>query len=505
MIMNLDQSYLQAMTRRHFFGRTGFSLGSIALGSLLAREGRGAPSAAVNPVAPRAPMFAAKAKRVIYLHMAGSPSQLDLFDDKPMLRKFDGQPCPKELLEGKRFAFIKGVPFMLGSPFKFARHGRSGAELSELLPHFSTVVDDVAILKSMHTDQFNHAPAQLLVHTGTQRLGGASMGSWITYGLGSENENLPGFVVLLSGAKNPDAGKSLWGSGFLPTIHQGVQCRTKGDPVLYLSNPPGLDRSARRDTLDTLRRLNDLQAQALGDPETVTRIAQYELAYRMQMSVPQVMDISKEPRHILDLYGAQPGYVSEADDKDDPRTSYKGTDATFANNCLLARRLVEAGVRFVQIYDWGWDHHGSNPGETINETLPIKCQQIDRAMTGLLLDLKQRGLLEETLVIWGGEFGRTPMKQNNVPNPAGLGRDHQPDSFSLWMAGGGIKGGLTHGRTDDLGVGITQDPVHVHDLQATVLHLLGLDPHKFAYAYQGLNNRLIGPTEDPRVVTELLA
>ncbi len=359
----------------------------------------------------------------------------------------------------------------------------------------------------MHTDQFNHAPAQLFVQTGSPRLGNPSIGSWVTYGLGSENENLPGFVVLLSGGKTPDAGKSLWGSGFLPGVYQGVQCRTTGDPVLYLSDPRGLDRDLRRQMLDTIAEMNHAEQQLSGDAETLSRIAQYELAFRMQMAVPEVMDISREPQHILDLYGAQPGFVSQAESAADPRVLYRGDDPTFANNCLLARRLVESGVRFVQLYDWGWDHHGSSPGESIDETLPIKCQQVDRAIAGLLKDLDQRGLLDETLVVWGGEFGRTPMMQNNVRTELKegfIGRDHHPHAFTMWLAGGGFKGGLAYGKTDEFGYYPVEHPVSIHDVQATILHALGLDPHRFHFPYQGLDQRLIGPTDEGRVIQELL-
>ncbi|MGH7959762.1 MAG: DUF1501 domain-containing protein, partial [Opitutaceae bacterium] len=414
--MNLHHEYAKAITRRHFFGQAGLGLGAIALQQLLGGNRASGATSSANPLAPKAPHFAPKAKNVIYLHMAGAPSQLDLFDYKPVLVKHSGENCPDEFLKGKRFAFIKGVPKMLGTPFRFAQHGQSGAWLSEVWRHLPGVLGEIAIVKSMTTEQFNHAPAQLFLHTGTQLLGGASLGSWATYGLGTENQDLPGFVVLTSGGKTPDAGVSVWGSGFLPSVYQGVQCRTDGDPVLFLSNPPGLDRSGRRQTLDTLKKLNDLQAEAIGDPEIVTRISQYELAYRMQMSVPEAMDIAREPAHIQELYGAKPGHVSNLDKALDVRLAYRGDDPTFANNCLLARRLVERGVRFVQLYDWGWDHHGTAPGEHIPTILPIKVQQVDRALTGLIKDLKQRGLLDSTLVVWGGEFGRTPMQQNNRPD-----------------------------------------------------------------------------------------
>jgi hypothetical protein len=460
-----------------------------------------------NPLSARPPLSAGRAKRVIYLHMAGSPSQLELFEHKPALQKLHLQDCPASFLEGKRFAFIRGVPKILAGQFAFQQHGESGQWISELLPHFASVADRACVIRTMQTDQFNHAPSQLFLQTGTPRLGNPSLGSWVTWGLGSVNENLPGFVVLLSGGKTPDAGKSLWGSGFLPSVYQGVNCRTSGDPVLYLSNPEGMDRGLRRRMLDTLAEMNAAEFERHGDPETQTRMAQYELAYRMQMSVPEVLDISKEPKHILEMYGAQPGYVSPAESADDPRVLYKGDDPTFANNCLLARRLVESGVRFVQLYDWGWDHHGSSLGESLDETLPIKCQASDRAIAALIRDLEQRGLLDETLIVWGGEFGRTPMMQNNVRSELKkgyVGRDHHPYAFTMWMAGGGIQGGLSWGKTDEFGYYPVENTTTVRDLQATILHVLGLDPFRFSYLYQGLQNRLIGPTDEGRVLQDIL-
>ena len=494
--MNLYQEQLRTQTRRHFFGQCGVGIGAVALGALLGKEASASPLPAKG--------IAPKAKSVIWLHMAGSPSQLDLFDYKPALKKYDGQPCPQEYLEGKRFAFIQGVPNMLASQFEFEQVGPSGAWVSELMPHFKTVAGEVALMQGVHTDQFNHAPAQLHMLTGSQLLGGANIGAWATYGLGSANENLPGFVVLSSGGKTPSAGKSVWGSGFLPSIYQGVQCRNTGEPVLYLSDPKGMDRKGRRRMLDTLGDLNRLQADELGDPETITRIEQYELAYRMQMEVPEVMDISKEPQALLDMYGAKPGFVSEAESAGDPRRLYKGDDPTFANNCVLARRLVENGVRFVQLFDWGWDHHGSSPGESINKTLPIKCAQTDKPIAALIKDLKQRGLLDETLIVWGGEFGRTPMQQNNVKNGAGIGRDHHPYGFTMWMAGGGIKGGQVYGATDDIGYYPVEKPVDVRDIQAMVLHQLGLDPWRLTYPFQGLQQRLIGVEGHAKIHRELL-
>jgi hypothetical protein len=505
--LSAPHQWVRSLTRRHFFRNSGLGLGAIALQHLLGGQGTACAVPHVDPMSPKAPMIAPRAKRVIYLHMAGSPSQLELFDDKPELKKLHMQDAPPSFLEGKRFAFIKGVPKVLAGQFSFAQHGQSGQVISELLPHFSRVADRACVIRTVHTDQFNHAPAQLFVQTGSPRLRNPSMGSWVTYGLGSENENLPGFVVLLSGGKTPDAGKSLWGSGFLPGVYQGVQCRTTGDPVLYLSDPAGMDRSLRRRMLDTIAEMNHAEQQISGDAETLARIAQYELAFRMQMAVPEVMDISKEPQHVLDLYGAQPGFVSKAETADDPRVLYRGDDPTFANNCLLARRLIESGVRFVQLYDWGWDHHGSSPGESIDETLPIKCQQVDRAIAGLLADLEQRGLLDETLVVWGGEFGRTPMMQNNVRTELKegfIGRDHHPHAFTMWLAGGGFRGGLAYGQTDEFGYYPVENPVSIHDLQATILHALGLDPHRFHFSYQGLDQRLIGPTDEGRVLSDLL-
>lgn len=497
--MNERLQSVRSQTRRHFFRNSGLGFGAIALHSMMNSN------AISNDDKFK---IKARAKSVIYLHMAGSPSQLELFENKPELRKLHNSECPKTYLEGKRFAFIKGVPKMLGPQFQFRQHGETGQWMSELLPHLSKKADEICVIRSLKTDQFNHAPAQLFMHTGNSLLGYPSMGSWVTYGLGSENKDLPGFVVLSSGGKTPSSGKSLWGSGFLPTVYQGVQCRTDGgDPILFLSNPKGLDRGIRRQTLDALRDLNRHQYEKQGDPETLTRISQFELAFRMQVSVPEVMDISRESQKTLDLYGARPGHVSAAESAADPRVLYKGDDATFANNCLLARRLVESGVRFVQLYDWGWDHHGSSPGESIDETLPIKCKQIDRAIAGLLTDLKQRGLLDDTLVIWGGEFGRTPMMQNNVRSELKkgfIGRDHHPDAFTMWMAGGGIKPG-SYGQTDEIGYYIAENPVSIRDFQATVLHQLGINPYQFSYSYQGLNQRLIGPTDEGKVLKDILA
>ncbi len=476
------------LTRRHFFRESQAGLGAIALASLLSKD---APAAApdnqgvVNPLAPRPPMFPAKAKRVIYLHLTGSPPHLDLFDYKPELVKHDGEPCPDSFLKGKRFAFTSGVPKLLGTPRKFAQYGKNGVWMSDALPHLQTVADDLCVIRSMNTDQFNHAPAELLLYTGSPRSGRPSMGTWVTYGLGSENENLPGFVVLISSGVQPNGGKSSFGSGFLPSVYQGVQCRSQGDPVLYASDPAGMDRPLRRASLDALRDLNEIQERELGHPETATRIAQYELAYRMQASVPEVMDISREPKEVLEAYGAQPGASS------------------FANNCLLARRLVEDGVRFVQLFDWGWDFHGTGAGEDIRDGLTKKCATMDRPAAALIKDLKQRGLLDDTLIVWGGEFGRTPFREGRTSGGSVLGRDHFPDCYTMVLAGGGVKGGIMHGESDELGFSVARDKVHVHDLQATILHLLGLDHEKLTYRFQGRDYRLTDV--HGKVVREIIA
>jgi hypothetical protein len=483
--------YLQvnrAETRRQFFARSAFSLGAVALGSMLGKnvladEKLEKP---VSPLVPKKAMLPSKIKNVIYLHMSGAPPTLDLLDWKPKLTELNMKPCPDELLKGQKFAFIKGVPKMLGSPYKFKQHGQSGAWVSELLPGFASICDETTVIHSMHTDEFNHAPAELFMHTGARFAGAGAMGSWITYGLGSENQDLPGFVVLLSGGTDPTGGKSLWSSGFLPGVFQGTQCRSAGEPILYANNPAGMSRDTRRRSLDALQELNRQELKDFGDPDTLTRIEQYELAYRMQMSVPDVMDISKESKETLAMYGAQPG------------------QPTFANNALLARRLVEKGVRFVQLYDWGWDIHGTSTGDDLMNSLPRKCKETDQACAALIQDLKQRGLLDSTLVIWGGEFGRTPMNEERGGSKL-LGRDHHPHCFTIWMAGGGVKKGFHFGETDELGYHIAKDKMTVRDFQATVLHLCGLDPYKLSYKYQGLFQRLIGPTDEGRVRKEILA
>ena len=471
----IAERYGLNQTRRHFLKNCQLGVGGIALSKLLSLDASSSAAAAgsvSNPLAPRPPHFVAKAKRVIYLHMAGSPPHLDLFDYKPELVKRTGAPCPDEYFEGKRFAFTSSTPTLLGTPREFRQHGECGAWMSDAIPNLAKIADDLTIVRSMNSDQFNHAPAQLMLYTGAPRVGRPSMGTWVTYGLGTENQDLPGFVVLISGGTNPSAGKTAWGSGFLPSVYQGVQCRSKGDPVLYVSNPKGMDRDLRRLTLDTLRELNERESQHIGDPETQTRIAQYELAFRMQMSVPDVMSIGRESQKTLDSYGAKPG------------------EASFANNCLLARRLVEQGVRYVQLFDWGWDFHGTNPKEDIREGLTNRCQTMDRPVAALISDLKERGLLEETLVIWSGEFGRTPFREGRTAKGDILGRDHFPDCYTMFMAGGGTKPGTTYGSSDELGFRIAENKVHVHDLQATILHLLGFDHERLTYRYQGRDFRL---------------
>jgi hypothetical protein len=464
--MNLDkdlsQELLKASTRRHFFKQTGFGIGAAALGNVLNAD---------TVTSAKGPMFPGKAKSIIYLFMAGAPSQVDLFDFKPTLQKYDGQNIPDEFVKGERFAFIKGKPKLLGSPFEFARSGKSGAEISELLPHLRNVADDITIIRSMHTTQFNHAPAQIFMNTGFQIIGRPSMGSWMTYGLGSECKDLPGFVVLVSGENQPDGGKACWGSGFLPSVYQGVEFRSQGDPVLFLTNPDGVSAQSRRDSLDLLKSLNEEHLASNGDPEIATRIASYEMAYKMQSSVPELVNIHEEPASIHELYGTQPGKKS------------------FANNCLLARRLVERGVRFVQLYHRGWDNHGTSSHDDIVNRLPSLCEETDRAAAALVQDLKQRGLLDSTIVVWGGEFGRTPMNEARNRSKF-LGRDHHPRAFTMWVAGGGFKPGVTVGSTDELGYNIADDPVDVHDLHATILNQMGIDHTKLTYRFQGRDFRL---------------
>jgi len=415
------------LTRRHFLKQGSLGLGAAAMACLTGCQ-RPMLYELEEKSLLETPQVVPRAKRIIFLHMAGAPSQLDLFDYKPLLHQLDGKPCPESLLEGKRFAFITGTPEMLGPQFSFNQYGESGTWVSQLLPHFTQVVDDVQFMKAMHTEEFNHAPAQLFMHTGSPRLGRPSFGSWVNYGLGSENENLPGFVVLVSGNSQPSGGKSLWGSGFLPSVYQGVELRSKGDPVLYVSNPAGVPRNVRRVVTDAINEINESAYQEVGDPEILTRMAQYEMAFKMQMSVPEATDIQSEPDYIHQLYGTEPNKVS------------------FANNCLLARRLAERGVRFIQLYHRGWDSHGSSEFENLHGGFVKRCGEIDKPMTALILDLKQRGMLEDTLVVWGGEFGRTPMQENRMgqTNPF-EGRDHDGNAFTVWMTGAGVMKGSTCG------------------------------------------------------------
>lgn len=468
--------HTQHNTRRQFLKTSLIGLGGMSMGSLLPNHhaiGQGTALATADPLNSGLRHIAPKAKSVIYLHMAGAPSQLELFDYKPELAKLDGQDCPDSLLKGKKFAFIRGVPKMLGPQAAFSQHGESRAWVSDYMPNLATIVDDISFLKGVTTDQFNHAPAQLLMHTGGARLGRPSMGAWVTYGLGTDNEDLPGFVVLVSGGSNPSAGKSIWGSGFLPSVYQGVQCRSQGEPVLFLENPDGITRDLRRASIDAINKINETEYREYGDPETLSRISQYEMAYRMQISVPDVMDISKEPDYIHQLYGTQPGKES------------------FANNALLARKLVEKGVRFVQLFDWGWDSHGTDNSTSLDGGLWNKCVDTDKAIAALITDLKQRGLLDETLVVWGGEFGRTPMAENREGKPMAFkGRDHHTEAFTMWMAGGGIKQGVTHGITDEVGYSVIDGKVTPFDIQATILHQLGFDHEKFTYDFQGRPFRL---------------
>jgi hypothetical protein len=476
-------------TRRNFLKGSFMGLGGLALGSMLGCSSDSKTTQNIfdpqNPLAPKPPHFAPRAKSVIYLHMAGAPSQLELFDYKPELAKLDGQDCPSSFLEGKKFAFIRGVPKMLASQAIFKQHGQSRAFISNYLPHLSTIADDLSFLKAVTTDQFNHAPAQLLMQTGSARLGRPSMGSWVTYGLGSENNNLPAFVVLTSGGNNPDAGKSIWGSGFLPSVYQGVQCRSEGDPVLFIKDPNGITRDIRKASIDAINEINQAEFKEYGDPEILSRISQYEMAYKMQISAPEVMNINSEPEYIHEMYGTKPGKTS------------------FANNALLARKLVENGVRFVQLYDWGWDTHGTDAGGALDIGLINKCRGVDKAITALILDLKQRGLLDETLIVWGGEFGRTPMAENRDGKPnAFKGRDHHAEAFTMFMAGGGIKPGVSYGETDELGYSAIAGKVNPHDIQATIMNQLGFDHEKLTFDFQGRSFRLTDL--EGKVVRELV-
>ncbi|MHA3775556.1 DUF1501 domain-containing protein [Verrucomicrobiota bacterium sgz303538] len=468
-LLEAERRITHDITRRHFFGRCAVGLGAIALDQLLSGDGlaAGIKIDPANPMAPRQPQFAPRAKNVIFLFMAGGPSQLDLFEDKPKLRELSGQVPPQSLMQGKRFAFLKGNETLLGSQRKFEKVGECGMTLSELLPHHRKIVDEVCWVKGMTTDVFNHGPAKLFMNAGFQAPGRPSMGSWVTYGLGSESRNLPGFVVLQSGPRGPRGGATLWSSGFLPTSYQGVPFRSSGDPILNLNTPQGLSRDRERNFYETVAALNRARLDEVGDPEIMTRINAYEMACQMQTSAPELMDFSKETPESLALYGVEEGKPS------------------FARNCLLARRLVERGVRFVQLYHTDWDHHGDQKNN-LSDSLELRCREVDQAAAALVLDLKRRGLLEDTLVIWGGEFGRTPMGEVRQT----VGRDHHIDAFTMWMAGGGVKPGVIFGETDELGFGVVENKVHVHDLHATILHLLGFDHQKLTYRFQGRDFRL---------------
>jgi hypothetical protein len=457
----IHEARARLLSRRWFFGDCGIGLAGIAAGTLAAREAA-AGIAPPSPLTVKRPHHAAKAKRVIYMFQAGAPSHLELFDWKPELAKHDGKLPPADLLQGYRAAFINPNSALLGPKYKFQPYGRAGIEMSELIPHIGGIADEICLVRSLRTDAVNHAPAQILMNTGSQQFGRPSFGSWTLYGLGSEAENLPGFVVLTS-AKGTSGGASNYGAGFLPTSYGGIQLRGSGDPVLYLSNPRGIDRAAQRDSLDTLGRLNAMAASRFGDPETAARIQAYEMAYQLQASAPELMDLADESPETLARYGLkepnQPGY---------------------ARNCLLARRLLERGVRFVQLFHEVWDQHGE-----LTKMIKKNCGDTEQASAALVMDLKERGLLDDTIVIWGGEFGRTPMVQGGND-----GRDHHNRAFSMWLAGGGIKAGHVHGRTDDFGFNVAEDPVHLHDLHATLLHLLGFDHTRLTYRFQGRDYRL---------------
>lgn len=485
--MTADHDFsMTRLARRHFLQDCRLGLGAMAFGQLLAQDGllsaatSAANSSSENPLAPRPPHFAPRAKNVIFLFMAGGPSQLELFDPKPKLQSLDGQMIPESYVANKRFAFIKKDAKLLGTRRKFAQHGQSGQMISELLPHLATVADDIAIVRSMKTDVFNHGPAKFFLNTGHERFGRPAMGAWVTYGIGSEANDLPGFVVLQSGPRGPRGGATNWGSGFLPTTYQGVPFRSQGVPILDLASPPGIDSDRQREFVTAVNDFNRLRLSETGDPEITTRIAAYEMAFRMQASAPRMLDVRDETQETLDLYGAERGKPS------------------FANNCLLARRLVQSGVRFVQLYHTDWDHHG-NKGTELGESLDKICKEVDQGMAGLVHDLKRRGMLDDTLVIWGGEFGRTPQGEpRELP-----GRDHHVEAFTMWLAGGGVKPGFSMGATDEIGYYTVEDRVHVHDLQATILHLLGLDHLQLTFRSQGRDYRLTDVGGE--VVSKLLA
>jgi hypothetical protein len=471
------------LNRRSFFRDCGVGLGSIALWHLLSSDvwSTTSPDSSSNPLAPKSPQFPARAKNIIVLFMDGGPSQLDLFDPKPEMKKWEGHPLPDSLTKDLKLAFIKPTAKVWASPRVFQHYGESGMEFSDWLPRTATCADDICMIRSLYTDQFNHHPAQLMMMCGSRLVGRPSMGAWVCYGLGSESQSLPGFVVMRSGSSSPGAGSGNWGSGFLPSAYQGVPFRNSGDPVLYLSSPPGIDQQIQRGTVDCLRDLNTMNRNRTGDPEIDSRVASYELAFRMQMAAPELLDLSKESSATLEMYGIS-----------DPVSKQFGT------NCLLARRMVERGIRFVQIMHGCWDDHTQ-----LLKNLKVNCDITDKPVAALLKDLKQRGLLDTTLVIWGGEFGRTPMVQANDPEKGGAGRDHHPFAYSMWLAGGGIKGGQIVGQSDDFGLNVVEDKVPIHDLQATILHCLGLNHEKLTYRYLGRDFRLTDV--EGKVVTKLLA
>jgi hypothetical protein len=481
----LDSALTLARTRRHFFRDCGVGVGAMALGSLLARDGlasggRKPPVLRTDPLAPRKPHFAPKAKAVIFLFMAGGPSQLDLFEPKPELNKLSGQKVPESFTKGKRFAFIKGDAKLLGTPRKFEKAGQCGMTISDLLPFHKQVADEICWIRGMRTDVFNHGPAKCFVNTGSPQFGRPSMGAWLTYGLGSESDSLPGFVVLQSGPRGPRGGAALWSSGFLPSVYQGVPFLKGKNPILDLAPPPKVSQQDQGEFVDAVRDLNNLRLDATGDPEIQTRIAAYEMAYRMQTSAPELMDLAKEPKKVLEEYGAQPGKPS------------------FAANCVLARRLVERGVRFVQLYHTNWDHHGGST-ENLEKHLPPVCKEVDQPAAALVKDLKRLGLLDSTIVIWGGEFGRTPMGEAREAT----GRDHHIDAYTMWAAGGGFKPGHMHGKSDEIGYNVVEGEVHVHDLQATILNQMGMDHTKLTFRFQGRDYRLTDV--HGKVVKEVLA
>lgn len=479
----IARQHLAQDTRRHFFSRCGVGVGSMALSSLMQRDSAAALPAMQNPLAPRQPHGTAKAKSIIYLFMAGGPSQLEMWDYKPKLAELSGKPIPESYIKGKRFAFMNSShrTTLLGPKRKFAQQGQNGTWVSDLLPYTGSIVDELSIIKTCQTELFNHAPAKLFMNTGTGQFGRPSIGSWVTYGLGSECENLPGFVVLQSGPRGPRGGGVLWGSGMLPTTYQGVALRNQGDPILNLSTPDGISVGQQQQVVDVVRQLNMKQLVETGDQEIATRINAYEMAFRMQSSAPELMDTTDETQETLDLYGIK-----------SPK------ETTFARNCLLARRLVERGVRFIQLYHTNWDHHGG-PSENLDKHLPDICKEIDQSSAGLILDLKRRGLLDDTIVVWGGEFGRTPMGEEREST----GRNHHIDAFTMWMAGGGFQPGVVHGKTDELGFGPVEHPTHVRNVHATLLNQMGLDHNQLSVRFQGLDVRLTG-VEEAHVIDELL-